>query len=394
MNQVSYQKEADKLIIQITGIVDSSNSPAIEEQIQTIVEKEQADRIVMDFSDLEYITSAGLRIILRLKQDIDDTSVINVSSEIYEILDMTGFTEMMDISKAYRKFSVEGCEVIGQGANGKVYRIDRDTIVKVYMNPDSLPEIHRERELARTAFILGVPTAIPYDVVKIEGGGYGSVYELLDASNLADELASGRKTMDEVVQLEVELLKTIHSTEVNPDLIPPFTEKAMKWLEYDKDHLPADKYEKLCSLVQSIPDDNHLIHGDFHMKNIMYQNGECLLIDMDSLSHGNTVYELVTIWCSYVGLGEIDNTIVENFLGIPYQDAVKIWKMTVASFFETDDQAKIKEIEDKVRILGYARIIRRCVRKNRIANETGKKEYENAVSNICSLLDHVDSLVL
>ena len=122
MNQVSYQKEADKLIIQITGIVDSSNSPAIEEQIQTIVEKEQADRIVMDFSDLEYITSAGLRIILRLKQDIDDTSVINVSSEIYEILDMTGFTEMMDISKAYRKFSVEGCEVIGQGANGKVYR--------------------------------------------------------------------------------------------------------------------------------------------------------------------------------------------------------------------------------------------------------------------------------
>ena len=57
--------------------------------------------------------------------------------------------------------------------------IDPDTIVKVYLNPDALPEIHRERELARLAFVAGVPTAIPYDVVRIEGGGYGSVFELV-----------------------------------------------------------------------------------------------------------------------------------------------------------------------------------------------------------------------
>ena len=69
--------------------------------------------------------------------------------------------------------------MIGQGANGKVHRIDRDTIVKVYLNPDALPKIHRERELARAAFLAGVHTAIPYDVVRIEGGGYGSVLESL-----------------------------------------------------------------------------------------------------------------------------------------------------------------------------------------------------------------------
>lgn len=385
---------SDRLTITLKGRIDTSNAASVEADIMKILAENPGLPVTVDCAALEYISSAGLRVIMKTKKAVRDTSLINVAPPVYEIFETTGFTELMDIRKALRTISVEGCDIIGKGAKGTVYRIDKETIVKTFKDGSDISDIERERKLARTAFVLGIPTAISYDVVKIQGGGYGSVYELLDASNLADELASGRKTMDEVVQLEVELLKTIHSTEVNPDQIPPFTEKAMKWLEYDKDHLPADKYEKLCSLVQSIPDDNHLIHGDFHMKNIMYQNGECLLIDMDSLSHGNTVYELVTIWCSYVGLGEIDNTIVENFLGIPYQDAVKIWKMTVASFFETDDQAKIKEIEDKVRILGYARIIRRCVRKNRIANETGKKEYENAVSNICSLLDHVDSLVL
>lgn len=385
---------SDRLTITLKGRIDTSNAASVEADIMKILADNPGLPVTVDCAALEYISSAGLRVIMKTKKAVRDTCLINVAPPVYEIFETTGFTELMDIRKALRTISVEGCDIIGKGAKGTVYRIDKETIVKTFKDGSDISDIERERKLARTAFVLGIPTAISYDVVKIQGGGYGSVYELLDASNLADELASGRKTMDEVVQLEVELLKTIHSTEVNPDQIPPFTEKAMKWLEYDKDHLPADKYEKLCSLVQSIPDDNHLIHGDFHMKNIMYQNGECLLIDMDSLSHGNTVYELVTIWCSYVGLGEIDNTIVENFLGIPYQDAVKIWKMTVASFFETDDQAKIKEIEDKVRILGYARIIRRCVRKNRIANETGKKEYENAVRNICSLLDHVDSLVL
>lgn len=385
---------SDRLTITLKGRIDTSNAASVEADIMNILADNPGLPVTVDCAALEYISSAGLRVIMKTKKAVRDTCLINVAPPVYEIFETTGFTELMDIRKALRTISVEGCDIIGKGAKGTVYRIDKETIVKTFKVGSDISDIERERKLARTAFVLGIPTAISYDVVKIQGGGYGSVYELLDASNLADELASGRKTMDEVVQLEVELLKTIHSTEVNPDQIPPFTEKAMKWLEYDKDHLPADKYEKLCSLVQSIPDDNHLIHGDFHMKNIMYQNGECLLIDMDSLSHGNTIYELVTIWCSYVGLGEIDNTIVENFLGIPYQDAVKIWKMTVASFFETDDQDKIKEIEDKVRILGYARIIRRCVRKNRIANETGKKEYENAVSNICSLLDHVDSLVL
>ena len=73
--------------------------------------------------------------------------------------------------------------MIGEGANGKVYRVDRDTIVKVYRKPDAIQEIQRERELARTAFVAGVPTAIPYDVVRIREGGYGSVFELLDATS-------------------------------------------------------------------------------------------------------------------------------------------------------------------------------------------------------------------
>ena len=198
MAQVSHRMENDTLIISLAGKLDSTNAADTEEQINAARTASPASAVVLDCDELDYISSAGLRVVLRLKKAVPDTRLVNASSAVYEILEMTGFTEMMDVEKAMRVFSVEGCEVIGEGVNGKVYRIDADTIVKVYVNPDSLPEIHRERELARTAFVLGVPTAIPYDVVRVEGGGYGSVFELLNAKSFGKLLVTGERSLDEV----------------------------------------------------------------------------------------------------------------------------------------------------------------------------------------------------
>ena len=132
MDNLSFEHNKDTLILKLSGHIDSSNSAEIEEEIGKIREKCKAKEIQIDCEKLEYISSAGLRIILRIKKDVPDTKVINVSSEVYEVFDMTGFTEMMNISKAFRELSIDQCEVIGQGANGKVYRIDKDTIVKAY----------------------------------------------------------------------------------------------------------------------------------------------------------------------------------------------------------------------------------------------------------------------
>ena len=107
-----------------------------------------------------------------------DVTVNNVSSEVYEIFNVTGFTEILNVKKALREVSIEGCEMIGAGGYGSVYRIDAETIVKVYHNA-SLEFIEKERELSKRAFLLGVPTAISFDTVKV-GEQYGVVYEICD----------------------------------------------------------------------------------------------------------------------------------------------------------------------------------------------------------------------
>ncbi len=223
MTEVNFKMDNNVLTVFLCGHIDSANAAEVEANITAEREKTPSDNIIIDAEKLEYISSAGLRIILRIRKDMPDLKIINVSPEVYEILDMTGFTEMITVEKAYRVISVDGCEVIGQSANGKVYRIDRDTIVKVYLNPDSLPDIHRERELARKAFVLGIPTAIPYDVVRV-GDGYGSVFELLNAKSFAKIIIEDPNRFDEVIEMSVDLLKKIHGTLVKPGDMPDMKE--------------------------------------------------------------------------------------------------------------------------------------------------------------------------
>ena len=391
MEYINYKMDGDHLIIDLMGHIDSANAAAVEKEINETMDREAPAMLTLDATDLKYISSAGLRIILRLRKEMKDLKIINVQPEVYEIFDMTGFTEMVDIQKAYRVISVDGCEVIGQGANGKVYRIDPDTIVKVYLNPDSLPEIHRERELARAAFVLGIPTAIPYDVVRV-GEGYGSVFELLNATSFAKLIINDEKTPDEVAAMSIDLLKLIHSTKIKPGTMPDMKAVALDWADFLKDYLPEEKYQKLHDLVAAVPDDMHMMHGDYHIKNVMLQNGEVLLIDMDTLCHGYPIFELASMYNAYVGFSDTNHHQVEEFIGIPYDTAVHFWKESLRLYLGDPDEERFKEVEEKAQLIGYTRIMRRRIRRNGFDTEEGRAEIENAKAHILDILDRVDTL--
>lgn len=384
--------DKDKEIrIILEGRIDSDNAILVEEDILGRIEGGEDCPLVLDAQELEYISSSGLRSLLRIRKKHPDIRIVNVSPDVYEIFDMTGFTEMAEIKKAYRKVSVDGCEVIGKGANGTVFRIDRDTIVKVYVNPDSLPEIQRERELARKAFVLGIPTAIPYDVVRV-GDGYGSVFELLNAKSLAEILSKDPGQFDSVLKYSVDLLKTIHSKELPKGEMPDCKATVLGWADFLKDHLPEAQYKKLKALVEAVPEDNHIMHGDYHMKNVMLQDGEALLIDMDTLCLGHPVFEFGSIFNSYIGYSELDPENVQRFLGIPFETALKIWDKTVRLYFETDDEAFVQSVMDKAKVVGYTRVMRRAIRRGSMDDPATLAVVENCRKHFDELLPRVDTL--
>lgn len=392
MFRLTAKPEGDTQILLLRGRIDSANAADAEAQIRAAADGISGE-LVFDAGALEYISSAGLRVILRMKKLRNEMRIINVSPEVYEIFDMTGFTEMMDISKAYRKISVDGCEVIGEGANGKVYRIDADTIVKVYKNHDALEEIHNERELARKAFVMGVPTAIPYDVVQV-GDLYGSVFELLNAKSFAKIMIADPSKTDELAKASVDILKTMHATMLKPGELPDKKAEALVWAEFCREHLPADVGDKLVSLVQAVPDTYNMLHGDYHIKNIMQQNGENLLIDMDTLAMGHPIFEFSAIYAAYIGFSCIDHEQVMRFLGIPYEQSLQFWNATLKYYFGTDDADALRAIEEKAAIICYARLLRRTFRKAKEDEAYKAKMVEYCKQALCNMVPRTDSLTV
>lgn len=388
---MDFKNENNILTVFLNGKIDSTNAEKVENDVNSVRNSNSYSEIVFDAENLNYISSAGLRMVLRTRKSEPTLKIINACSEVYDIFDMTGFTEMITVEKAFRKFSVDGCEIIGKGAKGTVYRYNADTIIKVYNNPDSLPDIKNERELARRAFVLGIPTAISYDVVKV-GESYGSVFELLDAKSFSQLIAENPEELDKYVKLYAELLKKIHSTTVKADDMPDIKNIVTKWLELDTPFLENGDAEKLRKLVDAVPDTLNMLHCDYHTNNIMMQNSETLLIDMDTLSHGHPIFELANVYITYVGFGEENPSVVENFMELPYNITKLFWEKFLPIYLGTDDKEKIAETDNKAKLLSYVRLMRHTIRRGGAETEEGRKTIALCKGRINELLKAVNTL--
>ena len=328
------------LTIKLCDRIDSNNAAEAERDIFSLVEEKGAKSVVLDASDTEYISSAGLRVILKLKKTIDNSKVINASTEVYEIFEMTGFSEIIDIEKALREISVEGCEKIGEGGFGIVYRIDDETIVKVYKSAGT-DTIKREMNYAKQAFIKGIPTAISYDMVKC-GDRYGVVFELIKSDTLANTLTANPEKFDEYAEKYINLVKTVHSTDVSDIISARANDLYRNTFAKIKNYLTDEEYAELMRLLDAIPDRNTMVHGDLHVRNIMIQNDELLLIDMDEITCGHPIYDLCNIYYAYTELPKRGDADTMRYLGISADMCGRLIEKFNEKYFAglTDEQFK------------------------------------------------------
>ncbi|WP_405342165.1 anti-sigma factor antagonist [Ruminococcus sp.] len=378
------------LTISLEGRIDSHRAPSVEIDINNIIKNTDFEHLVLDAEDMTYISSAGLRIVLKLLKSHNDLQLNDVSSEVYEILEMTGFTEIMQVNKALKRIDVTGKKIIGKGANGVIYRIDNDTIVKVYNEADTLDHIKAEHDMSRTAFILGIPTAIPFGIVKV-GERYGSIFELINAKTFAELLQEDPSQTEFVARQTVELAKTLHETDA-PLGIPRHSDVARQWLAEAKGSFDAEHFAKLTALIEAIPETDTMLHGDLHIKNIMQYEDGALLIDMDTLSAGHPIYELACIYNAYEGFGICDPNVFKNFLSVDESVVKPLLHRILELYLDTDDEDRINEVKEKASVIGLLRVLRRIIRIGEQDTPEGKRLIEECRDRIVLAVDHLDTL--
>ena len=91
--------ENGTLTLYFEGKINSYNADDVEREIDELLQKNEAKAIRIDMADVEYISSAGLRIIVRIKQQYDDTVLKRVPNGVYDIFEMVGFPNLIKIER-------------------------------------------------------------------------------------------------------------------------------------------------------------------------------------------------------------------------------------------------------------------------------------------------------
>ena len=317
-------------MIKISGRIDSNNAKQFEDELLAVAE---SGDVTLDAGELEYISSAGLRVLLKLKKSRGNVTVINVTPDIYDIFSVTGFDNILDVKKTIREIDLTDCEIIGKGGNGTVYRIDEDTIVKMYRPSVSLEQIEREREFAKTALINGAPCVIAYDVVKC-GDCYGIVFEMLKSDTLGHAMSKNPDKFEEYVEKYVALAKELHSADIKEGsftniktVLHNRVPRLAKWCS-------EEEMQLLDSLIDEMPDGHSIIHGDLHPGNIMIQDGELVLIDMPEVTMGPEIWDLTGIYRDLVSAPRNANDEVKRVLEGSVGMSTEMMSKTGYRFFE------------------------------------------------------------
>lgn len=332
------------------------NNTEYEQEVFNVIGNQAVDHLILDANNTKYISSAGLRSLLNFKNKFGNVDVINTSTEVYDIFEMTGFTNFINVSRKLRDVSIEGCPCIGKGAHGTVYSLAPDTIVKVYRDT-TMEEIKEEREVSKKAFVLGLPTAIALDIVKV-GEQYGTIFELLSARSCVDYINESQANLDDYIEKAAKLLKKIHSVPLEDGSLPNMKVKTLEYLEKIRNDISEDTYNRLKSFINAIPDVKKLLHGDYHLKNqLMVKNGDLMLIDMDTLCVGHPLFEMGQICNAYFEYGHIEPSIAENFLDIPTSSSVYLWQKMSRKYYEELSEEDYQKEINKARLIGCIRAI-------------------------------------
>ncbi len=359
----SVQIYGNEVTISLVGRLDTLTSleanKVINEKLSTLSCQPSDASVIFDASRLEYISSSGLRILLSLAKRYKNFKVTDVQPQVYGVLETTRFTAIMTVERAMRLLSVEGCRLIGVGGVGKVYRLDGDTIIKVFREGTTMDEVQKEIKLSKEAFVLGMPTAISFDIVKVAPMSkgkpecYGLVYELLKAQTLSTYLKRHPKQLDDCARKYANLFLLLHDIQVSEHgNVPSALENERKQVEHIRRYFPEEKIKMLLSILDKIPAGNRLLHMDLQTKNAMMQEDELMLIDMGEVGYGHPLLDLGHAYSAMVNfVGDY-----EKVIGMPREMGQRLWDKAMEYYMEGLPADVVKERKEQIEVVS-------CIRK-------------------------------
>jgi uncharacterized protein (TIGR02172 family) len=286
------------VVVLLDGRLDASSAPSLEARLATDGIRE----LVLDFAACPFVSSCGIRTVLMAHRRMASAGghlvARSLPPAVREIFDMTGLSSIIAISKPTREISLDGLELLSQGVCGECFRLDAETVVKLYREGVAPDVAEQEKRYAKAAFVMGIPTAISYDVVSC-GTRSGIVFELLDAELFSAVIRRDIGNIDLHARRLSDLARILHASRGDRAVLTDLKDRFRGYIRQIGDVLTPEETEFMLDRLEAVPDAETCVHFDLHSSNIMVQNGELVIIDMGDFSIGSNMFDLGLIYMIY-----------------------------------------------------------------------------------------------
>ncbi len=228
------------------------------------------------------------------------------------------------MEQIFKTLDIGNLRPFAKGGTGECYRLDEDTILKLYY--EGFPESHilREKAGARAALVAMIPTAISFDMVKV-GNREGVVYERVRGETISELVAKDPSHAGELGGVFAEIARSLHNSPVSDAGLPRTTEPIRAEL-FKISYAPEETVASIAAFMDDLDREKHYVHGDFNPNNVIMTDDGPMLIDMDSFSVGSPMFDLAM---AYFSLFESPEAIAGGrsaFNGLTRGEAQVFWK--------------------------------------------------------------------
>lgn len=173
-------------------------------------------------------------------------------------------------------------ELIGKGNTADVFDIGNNKVVKLFQLDYPKNSVEKEFKNSKQINKCNIPTVEGYELIEYEGR-YGILYDKIDGVSMLDLLLK-TQDLEKYTKILANLHKKINSHKTKLDSrLKSILKKNIEGTEI----LSMDCKAKLFSILNVLPEDNCLCHGDFHFGNIIESQGMNYVIDYMNICQGH-----------------------------------------------------------------------------------------------------------
>ena len=177
---------------------------------------------------------------------------------------------------------------VARGRTAMIYNWDADHVLKLFWPDRAVHAVEYEAAVARKVHATGLPVPAVGSIVTIEGRT-GIIYERVDGTPLLQTLATKPWQMLPVMQQMATLHAAMHSRPA--PTLPAQRDRLTHQIKHAAPLTPILR-QKALAILEQLPDDAILCHGDFHPGNVLASANGPVIIDWNDATHGNPLADV------------------------------------------------------------------------------------------------------